>query len=69
MQVPKTYLSRREIFEFIVGLVDERNLAWDCANLGMDRPLVVLADYFKQVIASDISTQQIENAQRKSRQH
>jgi ubiquinone/menaquinone biosynthesis C-methylase UbiE len=55
----------REIFEFIVGLVDERNLAWDCAT-GNGQAAVVLADYFKQVIASDISTQQIENAQRKS---
>ena len=55
----------REIFEFIVGLVDERNLAWDCAT-GNGQAAVVLADYFKQVVASDISIKQIENAQRKS---
>jgi ubiquinone/menaquinone biosynthesis C-methylase UbiE len=55
----------RAIFEFIVGLVDERNLAWDCAT-GNGQAAVVLADYFKQVVASDISTKQIENAQRKS---
>jgi ubiquinone/menaquinone biosynthesis C-methylase UbiE len=52
----------REIFEFIVGLVDERNLAWDCAT-GNGQAAIVLADYFKQVVASDISTKQIENAQ------
>jgi ubiquinone/menaquinone biosynthesis C-methylase UbiE len=55
----------RAIFEFIVGLVDERNLAWDCAT-GNGQAAVVLSDYFKQVVASDISTKQIENAERKS---
>lgn len=54
----------RALFEFIVGLVDKRNLAWDCAT-GNGQAAVVLADYFKQVVASDISTKQIENAQRK----
>jgi ubiquinone/menaquinone biosynthesis C-methylase UbiE len=55
----------RAIFEFIIGLVDERNLAWDCAT-GNGQAAVVLADYFKQIVASDISTKQLENAQRKS---
>jgi len=55
----------RAIFEFIIGLVDEKNLAWDCAT-GNGQAAVVLAEYFKQVVASDISTKQIENAQRKN---
>ena len=49
------------LFEFIVGLVDEKNLAWDCAT-GNGQAALVLADYFKQVIASDISARQLENA-------
>lgn len=54
----------RELFEFVVGLVEEKNLAWDCAT-GNGQAAIVLADYFKQVVASDISTKQIENAQQK----
>jgi ubiquinone/menaquinone biosynthesis C-methylase UbiE len=53
------------LFEFIVGLVDERNLAWDCAT-GNGQAAIVVADYFKQVVASDISARQLENAQQKS---
>ncbi len=55
----------RKLFEFIAGLVDEKNLAWDCAT-GNGQAAVVLADYFKHVVASDISEKQIENAQQKS---
>lgn len=55
----------RGLFEFIVGLVDEKNLAWDCAT-GNGQAAVVLADYFKEVVASDISVRQLENAQQKS---
>ena len=54
----------RELFEFIVGLVDEKNLVWDCAT-GNGQAAVVLAEYFKHVVASDISAKQIENAQQK----
>jgi ubiquinone/menaquinone biosynthesis C-methylase UbiE len=55
----------RALFEFIVGLVDEKTLAWDCAT-GNGQAALVLADYFKEVIASDISARQLENAQQKS---
>jgi SAM-dependent methyltransferase len=55
----------RALFKFIVSLVDEKNLAWDCAT-GNGQAALVLADYFKQVIASDISARQLENAQQKS---
>lgn len=53
------------LFEHIVSLVDERNLAWDCAT-GNGQAAVALADYFKQVVASDISSKQIQNAQQRS---
>jgi ubiquinone/menaquinone biosynthesis C-methylase UbiE len=55
----------RALFEFIVGLVDEKTLAWDCAT-GNGQAALVLADYFKEVVASDISARQLENAQQKS---
>ncbi|MFL6525116.1 MAG: class I SAM-dependent methyltransferase [Nitrososphaera sp.] len=66
----KEYASSRPTYpstliKFIVDLVDEKNLAWDCAT-GNGQAAVVLADYFKQVVASDISARQLENAQQKS---
>ena len=66
----KEYASSRPsyppaLFEFIVSLVDKKNLAWDCAT-GNGQAAVVLADYFNQVVASDISARQLENAQQKS---
>ena len=52
----------RSLFEFLVGLVHHRNLAWDCAT-GNGQAAVILSEYFEQVIASDASKEQIENAQ------
>ena len=52
----------RSLFEFLVGLVRYRNLAWDCAT-GNGQAAVFLSEYFKQVVASDASKEQIENAQ------
>lgn len=43
-------------------LVQYRNLAWDCAT-GNGQAAVFLSEYFRQVIASDASKEQIENAQ------
>lgn len=45
-----------------MGLVQHRNLAWDCAT-GNGQAAVFLSEYFKQVIASDASKEQIESAQ------
>lgn len=45
-----------------MGLVQYRNLAWDCAT-GNGQAAVFLSEYFEQVIASDASKEQIENAQ------
>lgn len=52
----------RSLFEFLVGQGQYRNLAWDCAT-GNGQAAVVLSEYFEQVIASDASKEQIENAQ------
>lgn len=52
----------RSLFEFLVELVKYRNLAWDCAT-GNGQAGVFLSEYFEQVIASDASKEQIENAQ------
>jgi SAM-dependent methyltransferase len=63
----KEYASSRpkypkSLFEFLVGLVPHRNLAWDCAT-GNGQAAVFLSEYFEQVIASDASNEQIVNAQ------
>ena len=63
----KEYASSRptypsSLFEFLVELVQYRNLAWDCAT-GNGQVAVFLSEYFEQVIASDASKEQIENAQ------
>ena len=52
----------RSLFEFLIGLVSNRNIAWDCAT-GNGQAAVVLSEYFEQVIASDASKEQIENAE------
>jgi ubiquinone/menaquinone biosynthesis C-methylase UbiE len=52
----------RSLFVFLAGLVQHRNLAWDCAT-GNGQAAVFLSEYFEQVIASDASKEQIENAQ------
>jgi ubiquinone/menaquinone biosynthesis C-methylase UbiE len=53
------------LFDFLAGLVDRKDLAWDCAT-GNGQAAVALSKYFQQVIASDISKKQLENAKRKS---
>lgn len=54
----------KELFEYIVSFVKEKNVAWDCAT-GNGQAAVVLADHFKKVIATDISAAQIEKAVKK----
>lgn len=55
----------KALFEFLVGLVPHRNLAWDCAT-GNGQAAVCLSKYFEQVIASDASKEQIANAQHRN---
>lgn len=54
----------RELYDYITSFVKEKNIAWDCAT-GNGQAAVVLADYFKKVIATDISAAQIEKATQK----
>jgi ubiquinone/menaquinone biosynthesis C-methylase UbiE len=51
----------KELYEYILSFVKEKNTAWDCAT-GNGQAAVVLAEYFKKVIATDISAAQIEKA-------
>ena len=51
----------RSLFDFLVGLVYRRNLAWDCAT-GNGQAAVLLSEYFDEVMASDASKEQIDNA-------
>jgi SAM-dependent methyltransferase len=51
----------RALFDFLAGLVQKRELAWDCAT-GNGQAAAFLGEYFDRVIASDASARQIENA-------
>ena len=51
----------KELYDYILSFVKEKNIAWDCAT-GNGQAAVVLADHFKNVIATDISAAQIEKA-------
>jgi hypothetical protein len=53
------------LYDFLASLPERRDVAWDCAT-GNGQAAVRLADYFRQVVASDASRTQIENAQQKS---
>jgi ubiquinone/menaquinone biosynthesis C-methylase UbiE len=50
-----------QLFEYILGFVRERKAAWDCAT-GNGQAASILAFYFEKVTASDISTEQLNNA-------
>lgn len=50
-----------ELFKYLVNLCNEKELAWDCAT-GNGQAAVSLSNYFKQVIATDFSTNQLGNA-------
>ena len=54
-----------ELFEYIISFVREKELAWDCAT-GNGQSAKVLANYFKKVVATDISQKQIDNAHQAS---
>lgn len=51
----------RELFEYIVSFVKEKNTAWDCAT-GNGQAALELAHYFNQVMATDISEKQLQQA-------
>jgi SAM-dependent methyltransferase len=49
------------LFEYLASIAPSRELAWDCGT-GNGQAAVKLAYHFKQVIATDLSARQIENA-------
>lgn len=51
----------RALFDFLASLTQKRDLAWDCAT-GSGQAAAFLGEYFNQVVASDASARQIENA-------
>jgi ubiquinone/menaquinone biosynthesis C-methylase UbiE len=55
----------KELFEYIVSFVKEKNVAWDCAT-GNGQSALPLSNYFKKLIASDISQKQLEQAPAKN---
>ena len=50
-----------KLFEYLASLAPAQDLAWDCAT-GSGQAAHALATYFDQVIATDASARQIENA-------
>ena len=48
----------KELFDHILQFVGEKNIAWDCAT-GNGQAALALAQYFKKVIATDISEKQL----------
>jgi len=58
----------RDLFEYILQFVTERNCAWDCAT-GNGQAALVLSRFFKTVEASDLSEAQIKQAVQKENIH
>ena len=50
-----------ELFDYILGYVPEKKLAWDCGT-GNGQSAVAMAARFESVYASDISVNQVSNA-------
>ena len=50
-----------ELYDFLNSLCEVRDLAWDCAT-GNGQAAVALSKFFKQVVATDASTEQIRHA-------
>lgn len=52
-----------ELFEYLASKVERRGRAWDCAT-GNGQSAINLANYFQEVIATDASKNQIDNAKK-----
>ena len=50
-----------ELFEYILQLVNERRLVWNCPT-GNGQAAMALSNYFEKVFATDSSEKQIANA-------
>lgn len=55
-----------ELFKYLASLIDNHNVAWDCAT-GSGQAALSLVKYFDKVIATDVSREQIKNAVQHSR--
>lgn len=53
-----------ELFSYLSSISNRHEKAWDCAT-GTGQSAVLLSDYFSEVIATDASKSQIENAEKK----
>lgn len=51
----------KELFDYILQFVKEKNTAWDCAT-GNGQAAIALAPHFKKVFATDISEKQLSLA-------
>ncbi len=54
----------KELIDFILSFVKQRNVAWDCAT-GNGQTAVSISPYFRTVVATDISDNQISHAERR----
>ena len=54
----------RELFDFLLPLVPDKKTAWDCGT-GNGQVAVKLSVYFNEVYATDLSSAQIGNADKK----
>lgn len=52
----------QELFDFVLAHVNKKQNAWDCAT-GNGQSAKVLARYFENVFATDISQKQMDNAE------
>jgi len=51
----------QELFDYILGFVKEKDVAWDCGT-GNGQSAKMLSDHFEKVFATDISQKQLDNA-------
>ncbi len=58
----------KEMFSYMASLAPSNELVWDCA-CGSGQASYALADFFKTVVATDGSLQQIRNASNRSNIH
>lgn len=56
----------KPLFQFLSSLVEDRQIAWDCAT-GNGQVAYELTNYFAKVYASDASEKQIEQARKSER--
>ena len=74
METTKDYFSKQsdfyakyrpkypeELFEYLISLCKSKDLEWDCAT-GNGQAAISLSNYFKKIVATDFSNNQLSNA-------